>query len=162
MRHLALSIATGGALLLSPSISALFSSVCVVGGLLALLLLVDLACLVSFFCDLFPLVRLGLLVILSSSTLAPLGFSVLTFPTSVSALRFNAGFIVTCSCSSFVAERRGGLVCLGAVVVIAIGWECAVWCCAGCLVVIGCDGVCRLLEEEGGLVRGMKVTNHCV
>jgi hypothetical protein len=23
-------------------------------------------------------------------------------------------------------------------------------------------GVFRLLEEEGGLVRGMKVTNHCV
>ena len=40
--------------------------------------------------------------------------------------------------SLFATERRGGLVCFGAVVVIAIGLECALWCCAGWFVVFGC------------------------
>jgi hypothetical protein len=73
------------------------------------------------FCDLFPLVRLGFLVILLLSTLAHLGFSIMTFPSSVSALRFDVERVVVACCSSFMAECRGGLVCLGAVVVIAIG-----------------------------------------
>ncbi len=87
-------------------------------------LLVYLACSLSFFCALFPLMRQWLLVILSllSLLLAPLGFSISTLSLAVTALRFDVGCVVA-FCSSFAAERRGGLVCLGAVVVIAIGWE---------------------------------------
>ncbi len=82
--------------------------------------------------------RLWLLVILSSSTLAHVGFSISTLSLlPVSALRFDVGRVVA-FCSSFASERRGRLVFLGAVVVIAIGLECAVWCCAGCFVDFGC------------------------
>jgi hypothetical protein len=92
------------------------------------------------------------LVILSSSSLAPVGVSVLTLSLlPVFALRFNVELVslapvglsvsnllllsvsvlrfyverVVAFCSSFAAERRGGVVCLGTVVVIAIGLECA-------------------------------------
>ncbi len=58
-------------------------------------------------------------------------------PSLASALRFVDVARVVTFYSLFAAERLGGLVCLGEVVVIAIGWECAVWCCAGC-VVFGC------------------------
>ena len=78
------------------------------------------------------------MVILSSSSLAPVRLSVLTLLLlPVSALRFDVECVVA-FCSLFAAERRGGLVCLGSVVVIAIGLECALWCCAGCFVVFGC------------------------
>jgi hypothetical protein len=70
----------------------------------------------------FAIVRLSwLLVVSSSSTLALLGFSFSTLLSSASGLRFDAGCVVAFSCSSFAAERRG-VVPLGEVVVIAIGW----------------------------------------
>ena len=82
--------------------------------------------------------RLQIVVILSSSSLAPVGLSVSTLSLlPVSALRFDVECVVA-FCSLFAAERRGGLVCLGAVVVIAIGLKCALWCCAGCFVVFDC------------------------
>ncbi len=56
---------------------------------------------------------------------------------------------VVAFCSLFAAERQGGLVCLGSVVVIAIGLECALWCSAQCFVVLVVDGVCHPLEEGG-------------
>ena len=75
---------------------------------LLLSLLVDLASSVTFFCALFPLMRLWLLVMLSLPSLlsAPLGFSLSTLLSSVSALCFDVGRVVA-FCSLFVAERRG-------------------------------------------------------
>lgn len=72
-------------------------------------LLVDLARSVLFFCDLFPLLLLWIVVILSSSSLVLVGFSVSTLSLSpVSGLRFDVERVVT-FCSSFAAERRDGL-----------------------------------------------------
>ena len=140
---LASLFATGGALLLSSSVFALFFSPHVVGRFLALIslsvcvssLVVDVASSVRFFCALLPLAWLGLSVIVSllSLLLAPLGFNVSTLSSPVFALRFNVERVVA-YISLFAAERRAGVVFRGAVVVIAIGWECGWWC--GCFVIV--------------------------
>jgi hypothetical protein len=72
---------------------------------LFVIVLVDLARSISIFCDLFPLVRLRIVVILSSSSLAPVGLSVSTLPLSpVSALRFDVECVVAFS-SLFAVKR---------------------------------------------------------
>ena len=116
-------------------------------------LLVDLAHLISFFCDLIPLERLLILVILSSLSFVPVGLSVLTLLLlPVSALRFDVESVVS-FCSLFAAERQGRLVCLGAVVVIAVGLECSCGVVLDALLFLVVDGVCRPLEGGGLLQR---------
>ena len=74
-------------------------------------------------CDLFPLKQILILVMLSLLSVSTLSLS------PVFALRFDVECIVAFS-SLFAVERQGGLVCFEAVVVIVIGLECALWCCA--------------------------------